>query len=225
MRDFLLANLPVLLWVITAIEVVFAAMLYRAWSKHKHPMLLCILLIDLGLFLDAFFIALGSVVPNGLPEMLSRTRFIAHGSLIPLMFPICGYGLKLSRKFMKTLWIFTGALMAAGLVQSLAITLEVKELSGVIRHVSADSSPAWAETISSMLSYGTVIPVIIIGIVVWINQKTPHLFLSGFLMFAFAALGPATGNFDLIFFISMFGEVFLILFFYLYAKVFIQKEA
>ena len=35
-------------------------------------------------------------------------------------------------------------------------------------------------------------------------------------MFVFAALGPATGNMDLLFVISMFGELFMILFYYLY---------
>ena len=56
------------------------------------------------------------------------------------------------------------------------------------------------------------------GVIVWARQKTPTLFLSGFLMFAFSALGPATGNFDLIFYISMFGEICMALFFLLYAK-------
>ena len=37
-------------------------------------------------------------------------------------------------------------------------------------------------------------------------------------MFAFSALGPATGNADPIFFISMFGELFILLFLYLYAR-------
>jgi hypothetical protein len=39
-------------------------------------------------------------------------------------------------------------------------------------------------------------------------------------MFAFSALGPATGNMDLIFFISMIGEVLMVLFFYLYSRVY-----
>ena len=59
------------------------------------------------------------------------------------------------------------------------------------------------QVILLMLSYGTVVPLILVGIYVWIRQKTPALFLSGFLMFFFSAVGPATGNFDLIFFISM----------------------
>ena len=221
MKDFLVSNLPMFIWLITAIEVVFAVILSIALKKKKHPILLCVLLIDLGLFLDAFFIAMGSVVV--LPIWLSRVRFIAHGMLIPLMFPICGYALKLPCKYVKAVWVFTGLIMVLGLAQSLAIVLEIKEIGGIIRHVSSDSSPAWAESISSMLSYGTVVPVIIVGIWVWIKQKTPYLFLSGFLMFAFAALGPATGNFDLIFFISMIGEVFLILFFYLYSNYYLKK--
>lgn len=223
MREFILTNCSTMIWIITAIEVVFGVMLYRLWKKTNHPMVLCILFIDLGLFLDALFIVLGTVVPNGLPEMVSRLRFISHGVLIPLMFPICGYGLKLKEKPMKAVWIFTVLLMVAGFAQALAIDLEMKSLGTVLRHVSADSSPAWAEAISSLLSFGTVIPSMIVGIIVWIKQKTPHLFLSGFLMFLFSALGPATGNFDLIFFISMIGEVFMVLFYYLFAEVSTKK--
>lgn len=222
MREFILGNCSTMIWLITAIEVVFAVMLYRLWKKTNHSMVMCMLLIDLGLFLDALFIVLGTVVPNGLPEMVSRIRFIAHGVLIPLMFPICGYGLKLNNKGIKMVWIFTGLLMVAGLAQALAIDLEVKVLGNVLRHVSAETSPAWAEMISSMLSFGTVIPSMMVGIFVWIKQKNPFLFLSGFFMFAFSALGPATGNFDLIFFISMIGEVFMILFYYLYACKFVK---
>jgi hypothetical protein len=37
-------------------------------------------------------------------------------------------------------------------------------------------------------------------------------------MRAFSALGPAAGNADLIFFISMFGELLVVLFLYLYAR-------
>ena len=69
-----------------------------------------------------------------------------------------------------------------------------------------------------LLAFGTIIPVILAGVAAWIKQKTPLLLLAGVLMFAFAALGPATGNLDLNFLITMFGEVFLVLFFLLYAR-------
>jgi hypothetical protein len=44
-------------------------------------------------------------------------------------------------------------------------------------------------------------------------------------MFAFSALGPATGNTDLIFFISMFGEILMVLFLYLYARAKAKRRA
>ena len=59
-------------------------------------------------------------------------------------------------------------------------------------------------------------PLILAGLWIWIKRKRPSLFLAGFLMFAFSALGPATGNTDLIFLIGMFGEVFMVFFFLLF---------
>ena len=217
MREFLISNLTVLIFAITLIEAVLGALLFVSYTKSKKLSVLCMALISVGLVVDAFLIGLGKFLPNGPIEGLSRVRFICHGALIPLIFPICGYGLRLKRNAMRVLWVITGVVIILGIAQAIAINLDIKTIGDVIRHTSA-GSPLWAEKISRILSYGTVIPLIIVGIIAWVKEKTPHLFLSGFLMFAFSALGPATGNFDLIFFISMIGELFMILFFLLYAK-------
>ena len=222
MKEFLLTNCQTMVWIVAAIEFVFLFVLAAEYKKQRRPMVLCMLLIDLGLFIDAFFIALGAPT-GGLPDILGQLRFIAHGVLIPLIFPICGYGLKLGKKAMKILWIFTSIVMALGLAEGCATQLELKTIGEVLRHVSSAATPGWATGFSMAISYGTVIPLIIVGIVVWIKQKTPHLFLAGFLMFAFSALGPATGNFDHIFFITMIGEVLMVLFLWLYAKA--SREA
>ena len=218
MKEFLLANCQPMVWAVAAIEFVFIFVLAADYRKQKSPLALCILLIDIGLFIDAFFIALGAVVSGGLPPLLSQLRFIAHGVLIPLLFPVCGYGLRLGKKAMKVLWIFTAVVMLGGFAEGIATQLELRTVGEVVRHVSSAATPGWASGFSMAISYGTVIPLIIVGIVVWIKQKTPHLFLAGFLMFAFSALGPATGNFDHIFFITMIGEVLMVLFLWLYAR-------
>ena len=181
-------------------------------------MLLCMGLIAAGLFYDAFIISLGSVYTGPALLYISQLRYVSHGGLIPLIFPICAYALRARKPVLTGVWIFTAVVIVAGIAEGFASVLELEEIGGIIRYVSSDSSPAWAETISSILSYGTVVPLIICGIIVWIKQKTPYLFLSGFLMFAFSALGPATGNFDLIFLISMLGEICMTLFFYLYGR-------
>ena len=218
MRDLLIENCSLVIWIIVAIEAILGVSLAAAYKKDRRPIIICMILVDVGLLVDALLINLGGFFDGGLPEPISRLRFILHGMLIPLLFPICGYALKLKRKVMSVIWALTAVVMVLGLAEGMSITLELIQIGDVVRHNSADSSPAWAETIRSFLSFGTVIPLIIVGIAVWIKQKTPTLFLSGFLIFAFAALGPATGNFDLLFVITMIGEVLMVLFFMLYIR-------
>lgn len=217
MREFIISNCPAMIWGIVGIEAVFALLLGIKYLKDKRLLTLCMLLIDIGLLFDALFIVLGAIVPGGLPVSISRIRFISHGVLIPLIFPICGYGLKLGKKLMGVVWVLTAIVCVLGFAEGMAVDLELRQVGDLLRHASSDLTPPWADAIGNLLSFGTVIPLMIVGIYAWIKQKTPNLFLSGFLMFAFSALGPATGNSDLIFFISMIGEVLMVLFFYLYS--------
>lgn len=218
MREFLWNNATTLVWVIAAIHLVFLAAFSAGYARRKHPMLLCMALICLGLFLDAFIIALGAFPLGGALETVSKLRFFSHGALIPLLFPICGYALRAGKKSMALVWGFTAVVMVAGVAQAAVSVLERRELAGLIRYAASDATPAWAALVSDLLSFGTVIPLILCGAVVWAKQKTPHLFLAGLLMFVFAGLGPATGNMDLLVLLSMIGEVLMDLFFWLYSR-------
>lgn len=225
MRDFLMQICPVAIWCIAAGEAVIAALLFIHEAKKKSVIALHSGILTLGLILDAAIIGLGSSLSAEALQTISPVRFIAHGLLIPLLFPICGYALNLKRPLMTIVWMFTVLVMAAGVAQALATKLVPETIANVTRMKAGEGTPKWAETISMALSFGTVIPMMIVGIVVWIKEKTPHLFLSGFLMFAFSALGPATGNTDLIFFISMFGEILMVLFLYLCARAKTKRQA
>ncbi len=214
MREFLLTICPVAIWCIVALETLIAIFLFRSAKQSKLTIGFCSGILTLGLILDAAIIGIGAILPMNVLSSVSPVRFIAHGLLIPLIFPICAYALKLKKPVLIAVWIFTGLLMIGGVAQALATALEPREMAGVIRFAAGSATPGWATAISSILSFGTVIPMMICGIIVWIRQKNPHLFLSAFLMFVFSALGPATGNSDLIFFISMFGELLMVLFLY-----------
>ncbi len=217
MRDFLLTSCPIAIWCITVLELGLLVLMFKKHSLSKKAILLCMALITCGLFIDALGISLGSVLDGVVMTVVSRIRFISHGLLIPLLFPICAYALGAGKKGLKLVWIFTAVLMAAGLAEAIATQLEASTIAGVTRFKASADTPSWASAISNVLSFGTVIPLMIVGIIVWIKQKTPFLFLSGFFMFAFSAIGPATGNADLIFYISMFGELLMVFFLYLYA--------
>ena len=218
MRSLLLFLMPYALWGMTLVHGVLLAVFLRKYKATKNILFLLSGLVTAGLFYDALILSLGTVLYRGpLLQALSQVRFISHGGLIPLLFPICAHALTRRKGIVRAVWAVTGILIVLGIAEGFVTVLEPRDVGGVIRYASGEETPSWASAVSSALSYGTVIPLIFVGIAAWVREKTPALFLSGFLMFAFAALGPATGNFDLIFFISMGGEVLMVLFLYVYA--------
>lgn len=219
MRELLLVSCPIGVWVIAAVHLLLMLLCFRGWKGTKEPLFLLSGLIVLGLFYDALILSFGTL--PGLGEALralSRLRFVFHGCLIPLIFPICAYALGFSKPWKTAVWVLTGVLIVLGAAEGFAVELVEQQVAGLARYTSGENTPGWAQAVSGVLSYGTVVPLMLAGIVLWVREKTPRLFLSGFLMFAFSALGPATGNFDLIFYISMFGEIGMALFFLLAAR-------
>ncbi len=182
MRDFLISICPVTIWIIVVLEVLIAALLFALGKKKKQPLAFWAGILTLGLILDAALIGLGTALPADVLRAVSPVRFIAHGLLIPLLFPVCGYALKLKKPAMTVIWILTLLLMIAGAAQAIVTKLELRELAGVLRYAAGEGTPSWAEAVSRVLSFGTVIPLMIVGVIVWIKQKNPHLFLAGFFM-------------------------------------------
>ena len=215
MKAILYASCPIMLWVITALEVVFTVLLFSRYSKTKNLIYLLSGLICVGLTYDALILALGTFMVDG-PVLLalSRMRYVLHGGLIPLIFLICAYALNFKGFWKTAAWVFTGILIVLGIADGCVRNIGAVNVAGICRYASV-TAPAWAEIVNSLLTFGTVIPMMIAGIVVWVKQKTPYLFLSAFLMFAFSGLGAAC--LELMFYISMYGELLMALFLYLYA--------
>lgn len=221
MRTFLLSSMPILLWVMTALNLLFLVLLFKLYrEKSSEDMPLLMALVSFGLFYDALILALGVFLPAGeLLRTLSLFRFVLHCGLIPLLFPLCAEAMGAKGKALKTVWIVTAVIIVVGVIAGFVTALTPAEVGGVVRYASDKTlTPGWSEGVQSALSYGPILILMACGVIVWVRRKNPHLFLAGLLMFAFAALAPATGNFDLMFFISMFGEVAMTLFFYLFAR-------
>lgn len=216
MREFLFASCPVMLWVISALELLFTVLLFSRYSKTRNVIYLLSGLICVGLTYDALILALGTFMKAGTAlAALSRLRYVLHGGLIPLIFAICAYALDFKGFWKTAAWVLTGVLIVLGLADGCIRVIGPTEVADVCRYASV-SAPAWADIVNSLLTFGTVIPMMIAGIVVWVRQKTPFLFLSAFLMFAFSGLGAAC--LELMFYISMYGELLMALFLFLYAK-------
>ena len=219
MRQVLLSACPAIFWIFAAIYAAAAVFALARYLRGRDMFYLLCALFILGLFYDSLVVALGSVMSGGKTlYALSRMRFVLHGVLIPLIIPVCTCALGFKGGWLKAAWVVTALLMALGAAYGFAVELELQRAAEVFRYAAVKDPPAWISAANGLLSFGMVIPLIIAGVAVWIRQKTPLLFLAGFLMFAFSALGPATGNVDLIFYIGMFGELCMAVCYLLYAK-------
>ena len=215
MKALLFASCVPMLWVISIVELFFTVLLFSRYIKTKNLIFLLSGMICVGLTYDALVLAFGSFLTEGTALLaLSRMRYVFHGGLIPLIFAICAYALNFKKVWKIVAWVFTGVLIVLGIADGCIREIGVQTVAGVCRYASV-SAPAWAEIVNSLLTFGTVIPMMIAGVVVWIKQKTPHLFLSAFLMFLFSGLGAAC--LELMFYISMYGELLMALFLYFYA--------
>jgi len=215
MLKILYASCPIMLWFITVAELCFTYLLFSRYAKTKNLIFLLSGLICVGLTYDALALALGSFMTEGRALLaISRMRYVFHGGLIPLIFAICAYALNFKGFWKTAAWVFTGILIVLGVADGCIRQIGVETVAGICRYKSV-YAPAWAEIVNSLLTFGTVIPMMIAGIVVWVKQKTPHLFLSAFLMFLFSGLGAAC--LELMFYISMYGELLMALFLYYYA--------
>lgn len=218
MHQFLLTICPVFLWIFAAFQLFMLLRFFKKYSETKNMLFLLSGLVACGLFYDSLILALGTVLPEGgFLKGLSQVRYISHGALIPLLLPICAYALKMKKTGKTIVWAITGLLIAVGIGSGI-VTATVPESVGTVRYaMDSAATPGWASTVSTtVLAFGMVIPLIIAGIIVWKKQKTPALFLSGFLMFLFSGLGAV--DMEMMFFISMFGEALMVLFFMVYAK-------
>ena len=181
-------------------------------------MVLCMALVTAGLLFDGAVILLGRWLPEGLLRVLSMGRFLFHGLCMPLLLMISAYALGAKGKAAKAIWAVAALLMALGALSGFLTKLEMVDFAGFLRCTASDATPPWADRFLSILSVAMVIPLILAGIWLMIKKKGPFLFLSGLFMFAFSALGPATGNIDLIFLIGMIGEALMVLCFLLHAR-------
>ncbi len=218
MRNFLVGNGPLVVGALLLVEAAVLVLLLREHRASKAPMVLCMALVTAGLLFDGAVILLGRWLPEGLLRTLSLGRYLFHGLCMPLLLMISVYALGLKGTAVKVFWGLAAVLMALGAAAGLMTKLNVVDFAGFVRCTGSDATPKWADSYLSILSVAMVIPLILVGVWLMIKKKGPFLFLSGLFMFAFSALGPATGNTNLIFLIGMIGEMLMVLFFLLHAK-------
>lgn len=228
MRQFLDAITVPSVWAICVLELLLLVFMIVRFIKTKSKLTIVIACITFGLFFDAFIIALGAFHNAGGLQGISQWRFILHGLLIPLMFVVATFALDLKKPWKYVVFAVTLALMVAGCIEGSSVQIGLT--TGLVdRFKALDTNPKWISTITDILNYGTVFPLVAVGIYIWIKQKNPFLFLAGISMLGFTILGVFANIFtkvgdvkgDYMFFISMYGEILMVTFMQIYT---IKKE-
>ena len=113
MRQFIISSMAPILWILTAFDAISIFAMFQNRRKNRTSQISLLTgILCLGLFYDSLILSLGAFLPFGpLLKTLSQFRYILHCLLIPLLFPICGYSLKLKEKTIKVIWIITAIIM------------------------------------------------------------------------------------------------------------------
>lgn len=212
MRDLLISTAPILVWVL-AITEAFTA--YICIKNAKKTLNILASAVCIGLAIDAAIIAAGTIIQEGeFLKSISQFRYVLHGTLVPLLIPIAfySYGMK-SKTFKSLIWAITVVVIICGIIMGLITETEPVLFAGVLRYGQANTTAKFAKTVNLILSFGGVIPLIVVGIVHLFKHSSIFLLFSGLVMFAFSAVAPATGNMDLNFLTTMIGEDLMVFFF------------
>ncbi len=221
MREILIKTMAPVLWIMTffdAVAIWSMAKQFRDKKADKIPLLTGILC--LGLFYDSLILSCGVFLPYGtLFHHLSQLRYVLHCTLIPLLFPICAYSLSENRTVIRVVWALSIAIMALGLFAGFGVKIEPRTVGAIRRYAASDTTQKLFDTLTNMLDVVPVFVMIGIGIFLWIRKKNPNMFFSGFFMLLFTLLGIFLGKDpsgdrtkSLMFYISMFGEAFMVYF-------------
>ncbi len=227
MRNLLISVMGPVLWIMAVTEIFSVYGMFSLYRKDKEKSIpLVVGIICIGLFYDALILALGVFLkPGSAFQILSQFRYILHLTLIPLLFPVIAMSLGLKGKLLKAVWAVTAAVIVLGLVAGCLVATESRTVGAVTRYAQADGTPGWVDGIMQFLDIFPVFLMIGAGIFILIRRRNPHMLLAGAFMLLFTMLGIFLGKDpggdktkSLMFFISMFGEAFMVFFLYRFSK-------
>ena len=203
--------------------IIFKEFLKQTEDKKIYIFLLSI--IAFGLFYDSFIISLGGILNSSIVEskgfkIISLFRYIFHGIVMPSFFLICVEPLTSikSKKYIFTVFV-TIAFCILGIIQGACSDIVI-EKTGIIRRYALSKNAAnWVKISSLIVTIVPMLFLLIISIVIAVKKHNPYMLIGGIIVFIFSGLGGAIESIkEYNFFISMFGEVMLTFFLYLFIK-------
>jgi hypothetical protein len=188
------------------------------YLKLKRLVFILLLMECVGFIYDGLIITLGKVMSDDVLKGTNIVRYIMHGILVPFLIAFTGYALRFRRDKLYINWVITLICIIIGLLAAIFSKMKIEDLANVKRCGIHEDTPNWVNSIYNVLNIGSVIYMIIAGLILLILKREFFYFLSGLFMLIFSAIGPATGNADLTFIFSIYGEMLMIIFLFVFFK-------
>jgi hypothetical protein len=188
------------------------------YLKLKRVEFILLLLDCLGFIYDGLILTLGALMSEGILYGTNFLRYILHAILVPILIVFTGYALELTKIKLFINLAITLLFMILGLLAAINIKLKIEEFGNITRCKMHEDTPRWAKFIFTFINISSVIYMIIAGIILLKEKKDFSYLLSGFFMLIFSVIGPASGNLDLNFIFSVYGEILMVIFLFIFFK-------
>ena len=193
------------------------------WEYLKMKRLVFILLMIecVGFIYDGLIMLIGKKLSDSALKGTNIIRYILHGILVPTLIAFTGYALQFRRDKLYINWVITVICAILGVAAAASTKMKIEEEFGNIKRCGKhDDTPGWVSPIDTMMNIGSVIYMIIAGIILLVVKREFFYFLAGLIMLIFSAIGPASGNSDLNFLLSVYGEILMMIFLFVFFKKF-----
>jgi len=204
--------------VCTILYVVIFILSIREYLKLKRLVFILLLIQCVGFVYDGLIMLIGYSMSDNVLKGFNIVRYILHGIMVPILIAFTGYALQFRRDKLYINWVITIIFIILGVAAAACTKLEIQEFGNIKRCGQHDDTPRWVSSVDTVMNIGSVIYMLIAGIILFIIKREFFYFLSGLFMLIFSAIGPASGNADLNFLLSVYGEILMIIFLFVFFK-------
>ena len=191
---------------------------FSLWIKTKNHIIFIFLMLIFGLIYGIIIILLGSFINDNLLLLLNKFRFIFHGLFVPLLILFCGYALNLSG-ILYYINLFTNVILSLiGFILGIISRLKMVEGTLKKRYTFSEENSSYILIFFVFINISFVVYLVITGIILFTIKGEYFFLLAGDFMFFFAVAGTLIRKPNLHYLFSMYGEVLMIIFLYLFFK-------
>lgn len=219
LKNILLSTGWIIVMVIALCELILFFWLLKRYLYSKKLICVDMAILTLGLFFYSVVLSIGRFVEAGsLLLLLSKISLIVRAVVIPLILVICAYALELSDSMKRLFWIIAIVCMIAGVTAAVLPKLEPAKVTGVVFYRPVRETAKWLNMINTYLPLGILAIGAICALVMIFKVRSGWFFLGIGGNLGLRVAGMIYGFENQMILIGLFGEVLMILCFWLYSR-------